>query len=176
MRSRQKREVSSLILSSSCHPPKFTRCSFFLPNLVFLMGSQRSYSDTAESLLHPELEPDVPPPSTSILRPLRFHLGLAPLPKIVPRFRRMAEKKHYLAFGKLFGTWSLKSWVLIWSLDEVCLVTEIHWQEWGLKGPLGSFSFSVTCLKVFWQSYIYQEHPGKSTDLSQPLTRSGWHS
>lgn len=162
--------MSSLILPSSCHPPKFTRCSFFLPNLVFLMGSQHSYSDTAERLLHPQLEPDVPPPSTSILRPLRFHLGLAPLPKIVPRFSRMAGKK--ALFGFTF-TWSLKSWVLIWSLDEVCLVTEIHWQERGLKGPLGNFNFSVTCLKVFWQSYIYQEHPGKSTDLSQPLTRSG---
>ena len=93
MRTRQKCEVSILILPSSCHPPMFMRCSCFLPNLVLLMGSQHSCSDPAESLLHPELEPDVPPPYTFILCPLPFHLGFASLPKIVPRFSRMTEKK-----------------------------------------------------------------------------------
>lgn len=111
---RQKCEMTSLILSSSCcyHlllgiPSSFLTClPRGFPSLVLsrCWGSPAPRPRTIH-VLH------VHPVSSS------FQFWLCPLlPKIIPSSRRMGDKK-------LFGcglTESLKSWVPIWYLDKVC--------------------------------------------------------
>lgn len=132
---------SSLILASP-----FSRRSFFLPHPAFPTGVQQLCSATAKCLLC-----SAPVPCIYILCPLPLRFGSAL--SFLKQYQGQVGNKRII---RLPVHEEPKSWVLLWSLGEVYIVTESCWQDWGRKGPLGSFNFSITCPEVFWHFYIYQ--------------------